>query len=54
VEIRSVVESRGTEVLIEARSIQKCRIECVHIRFSPYTNSVRIIATKGAFDSGCI
>ena len=35
-------------------SIQKCRIERVRIRFSPHTNSVRVTATKGAFDSGRI
>lgn len=34
--------------------IQKCRIERVRIRFSPHTNSVRVTATKGAFDSGRI
>ena len=35
-------------------AIQKCRIERVRIRFSPHTNSVRVTATKGAFDSGRI
>ena len=44
----------GSLVVIADGPIQECRIERVRIRFSPHTNSVRVTATKGAFDSGRI
>jgi hypothetical protein len=36
---------------IETDPIQKCGIERVRIRYSPYTNFIMVIATKGAIDS---
>ena len=62
VSFRSETQKEALEIIIEAERqplvvvmpIQKCRIERVRIRFSPHTNSVRVTATKGAFDSGRI
>jgi hypothetical protein len=41
-------------VPLYARPIQKCRIQRVRIRFSPYTNFVRVALAEGLLDLGLL